>query len=224
MPSEPVVSVRGEAVLEVAPEIAVVSVTVMARDKDRRRAVEALAERARGVTALAKGHGDAVESLQTDPVSVHPEFRDGKPRERITGYVARLGVQVTVGDFAVLGPLVPALAQLDMVSVTGPAWLLRPGSPVYREARLAAARDATERARDYAQAFGGRITGLVEAADEGLLTDTRESYGGYRATALMRVPAGDDGDGIEFDFEPAKQTVRAQVQARFTMSAPPFSA
>ena len=39
MPTEPVISVRGEAVLEVDPEIAVVWVSVMARDKDRRRAV-----------------------------------------------------------------------------------------------------------------------------------------------------------------------------------------
>src|SRR5260370_7159817 len=61
-----------------------------------------------------------------------------------------------------------------MVAVTGPGWPLRPGSQVYREVRLAAARDATQRAREYAEAFGGRVTGLVEAADTGLLGAARE--------------------------------------------------
>ena len=54
-----------------------------------------------------------------------------------------------------------------MVTVTGPDWRLRPDSPVYRAARLAAAKDATQRAGEYAEAFGGRISGLVEAADSG---------------------------------------------------------
>ena len=62
------------------------------------------------------------------------------------------------------------LADADMVSVAGPEWQLRPDSPVYRAARLAAAKDATQRAGEYAEAFGGRVTGLVEAADTGMLT------------------------------------------------------
>jgi uncharacterized protein len=43
MDTKPVISVRGEARLEVGPEVALVSVTVMAQDKDRRRALELLA-------------------------------------------------------------------------------------------------------------------------------------------------------------------------------------
>jgi uncharacterized protein YggE len=44
-------------------------------------------------------------------------------------------------------------------------WALRPDSPFYRDARLAAARDAKVRAREYAEASGGTIAGLIEAAD-----------------------------------------------------------
>ncbi|HEY5988566.1 MAG TPA: SIMPL domain-containing protein [Streptosporangiaceae bacterium] len=220
MPSEPVISVRGEAVLEVEPEVAVVFVTVMARDKDRRRALDLLAERNRQVATLIKGYGDAVEKLESEPVRVHPAFKDDKARERVTGYVARAGFQVTVSDFAVLGELVPRLADEEMVALGGPSWRLRPDSRVYREARLTAARDATQRAREYAEAFGGRVTGLVEAADTGLLGTQPEPRMLMRAAvaggrAEMAPP--------QFDFEPAKQTVHAQVEARFTMTAPQFS-
>ncbi len=184
MPGEPVISVRGESMLEVDPEIAVLFVTIMARDKDRRRALELLTERNRQAAALIKGYGDAVEKLESEPVSVHPVFKDDKARERVTGYVARAGFHVTVSDFAVLSELVPRLANEEMVAVAGPAWRLRLDSGVYREARLAAARDATQRAREYAEAFGGRVTGLVEAADTGLLGTNRDQPRAFMARAV----------------------------------------
>ncbi len=65
MPDEPVISVRGEALVEVEPEIAVVWVTVMARDRERRRAVDLLAERTTRITAEIKGYGEAVEKLES---------------------------------------------------------------------------------------------------------------------------------------------------------------
>jgi uncharacterized protein YggE len=214
---EPVISVRGEASLEVEPEIAIVWVSVQARDPDRHRAVELLARRTDAVSATIKGFGEAIEKLESQPVSVQPVFKDGRAKERISGYVAQAGFTVTVRDFAVLGEFVTGLADAEMVSVTGPDWRLRPDSPVYRAARIAAAKDATRRAGEYAEAFGGRITGLVEAADTGLLTPQRRPV----AFSAARAPGGGPEVPV-FDFEPAKQTVSAQVEARYTMTAPRF--
>jgi uncharacterized protein YggE len=222
MQSQSVISVRGEAGLEVEPEIALLGVTVMAQDKDRRRALKLLAGRTRAVADLIKGYGEAMEKLESGPARVHPAFKDGKGRERVTGYVARAGFNVIVGDFTVLGELVPRLASEEMVEVTGPAWRLRPGSPVYRQARLAAARDATQRAREYAEAFGGRVTGLVEAADTGLLGAAQDDRRAPRALAPALAGGREEPELPEFDFEPAWQTVYAQVEARFTMTVPEF--
>jgi uncharacterized protein YggE len=88
--------------------------------------------------------------------------------------------------------------------------------------RLAAARDATQRAREYAEAFGGRVTGLVEAADTGLLGAAREDRRAPRALAPALAGGMKEPELPEFDFEPARQTVHAQVEARFTMTAPQF--
>jgi len=220
MPAEPVISVRGEATLEVEPEIAVVWVVVMARDADRHKAVDLLAGRTGRAGEMIKGYGEAIEKLESHPVNVQPVFSGGRIREKVSGYLARAGFTVTVRDFAVLGDLVAGLAGADMVTVTGPDWQLRPDSPVYRAARLAAAKDATRRAGEYAEAFGGRISGLVEAADSGLMGDT----GHPRLMAASRaLSAGATADVTpEFDFDPAMQTVSAQVEARYTMTAPHF--
>lgn len=214
---EPVISVRGEASLEVEPEIAVVWVAVQARDASRQRAVELLARRTGAVSSTIKGFGDAVEKLESQPVNVQPVFKDGKAREKISGYYAQGGFIVTVSDFAILGELVTGLADADLVTVNGPDWRLRPDSPVYRAARIAAAKDATTRAGEYAEAFGGRVTGLVEAADTGMLTP-QPRHVAFAAAKMAHDAAGYEAPS--FDFEPAKQTVTAQVEARFTMTAP----
>jgi len=217
---EPVISVRGEASLEVEPEIAVVWVTVLARDAARQRAVDLLAGRTGRISDMIKGFGEAIESLESQPVNVQPVFRDGRVREKVSGYIARAGFTVTVRDFAVLGDVVAGLAAADMVTVAGPDWRQRPASPVYRAARLAAARDATQRAGEYAEAFGGRITGLIEAADTGMTAPEPRRLG----FAAARVTAAGPADaGPTFDFEPAAQTVTAQVEARYTMTEPVFS-
>ena len=222
MSSEPLISVKGEATIEVDPEIAVVNVTVMARDKDRHAAMDRLAARNEQILTLIKALGPAVEKVESGPASIRPEFKDGRPREHVAGYVAYAGVTVTIGDFSALGELVPRLAGEELVTVTGPWWQLRPDSPVARQARLSAARDAMARAAEYAEAFGGRITGLVEAADPGLIGGAQAPGVQFRAAAGFAQAAPESG-GAEFTFEPVRQTVRAEVDARFTMSPPKFS-
>jgi len=123
---------------------------------------------------------------------------------------------------------VARLAELELVTVAGPWWSLRPDSPVYREARVAAARDATRRAQEYAAAFGGRLGELIEAADAGLLT----SHGGQRAPAPGRarmfaaaqMAGGPVNETPSLDLEPVRQSVTAQVDARFAMVPPEPSA
>jgi uncharacterized protein len=223
MNGQPVISVRGEASLEVEPEVAIVNVTIEARDRDRRTVLSRLARRNQQVTDLIKSHGEAVERLESGPASVSPDIRDSKkPSERVAGYLGRASLRITVRDFTVLGELVTSLSDEDLVTIAGPWWALRPDSPVYRDARLAAARDAMVRAREYAEAFGGGIAGLIEAADAGLLTSPGEPRpqfafrAGGRAAAFSGV-----GPQAELDFEPARQTVTAQVEARFTMTVRP---
>ena len=220
MERQPVISVRGEAWLEADPEIAVINVTVQARDRDQRAVLDRLAARNREVLDLVRGYGEAVEKVESGPVSAHPELKPKGQAERVARYVGQARVHVTVSDFAVLGELVAKLADSDLVTVGGPWWSLRPDSPVYREARIAAARDATRRAQEYAQAFGGRLGDLIEAADAGLLTG-RADRGMLRAVAApLPAPMSAARQEPSLDLEPVRQPVTAHIDARFTMVLP----
>ena len=221
MNGQPVISVRGEASMEVEPEVAIVNVTIEARDRDRRTVLARLASRSQQVTDLVKSHGEAVEKLESGPASVRPDLRDKKASERVTRYLGRVSVRITIRDFTVLGELVTSLSDEALITVAGPWWALRPGSRVYRDTRLAAAQDAMVRAREYAEAFGGSIAALIEAADAGLLTAPGEHGPHFRAMAAGgAVGFAKGAPPAELDFEPARQTVTAQVEARFAMTVP----
>jgi len=215
---QPIISVRGESHLEADPEIAVISVTVQARDRDRRTVLDRLASRNKQVLDLIKGYGEAVEKLESGPASVYPDVKHKERSERVAGYVGQATAAVTIRDFTVLGELMARLADGELASVAGPWWSLRPDSTVYRQARIAAAQDATRRAGEYAQAFGGQLGALIEAADTGLLTGHADQAVAFHATAAAGVArASSIGEPPSLDFEPVKQTISAQVEARFTM-------
>jgi uncharacterized protein YggE len=217
--SEPVVAVRGEINREVPPEIATVSVTVAARDRERQAALARLAERSAALGTLLDGYAEAIERRETNGVHVYPETRG--PGERVVGYRGSVTLQLTVIDFAVLGDLMLRLADQDQTTVSGPYWALRPDSPAYRQARHDAIGDALTRAREYAEALGARITRLLQLADAGLSGSTPAAdYGAPQTMRAMAFSAAGDSSAPSFDLEPRLQQVYASVEARFAMTEP----
>jgi uncharacterized protein len=213
MAEQAMVVVRGEAVREVAPEIAQFSVSVAARDKDRETALARLTERNAELRALLDGHGEAIERRETSGVQVRPELKRGG--ERVAAYVGSVSTTVTVSDFAVLGELLLRLADADMTTVSGPWWQLRPGSRAGAGVRQEAVADALSRAREYAAAVGARVDRLVEISDEG-------AGGGG---PMMRTMAfAKDAGGEELDLDPQQQTVHASVTVRGTITEPALPA
>ncbi|MDQ1441656.1 MAG: uncharacterized protein QOG97_1884 [Acidimicrobiaceae bacterium] len=227
MNEQALLSVRGEAVLEVDPEIADITLTVAARDPDRAKALRLLNDRATAIDAILKGFGQAIEKIETTVVRVSPQLKNHRPQERISGYVATIQQRITVVDFARLGELLGHLADQDLTEVAGPWWALRPDSLVQRTARINATHDAVRRARDYAHALGSELTSLVELADTRLLSDSNgpaqqvvmAAAGGPMRTRQAAAP-----DELTFDIVPARQIVYATVEARFRIAPPDLTA
>ncbi|GAA1365196.1 SIMPL domain-containing protein [Streptomyces beijiangensis] len=219
-PEIPLVSVRGEATLEVDPEIATLTITVGARGKDRRTALEDLTRRNSAVLELTKGYGEAVEKLESGSFSISPELSTHGRGERIRAYHGRVHITAVLSDFTALGELTTRLADLELTRVDGPWWSLRPTSPAHGDARRQAVKEAVTRAREYAQALGSDLAALLELADQGA----------ERTSSMAMAPAGfahkgyggaaEDTSAPALDLEPQRQTVYAQVTARFTMTPP----
>ncbi|WP_330295851.1 SIMPL domain-containing protein [Streptomyces sp. NBC_00503] len=220
-PEVPRVAVRGEATLEVDPEIARIGITVSARGTDRRTALEDLTRRNNAVLDLVKSYGDPVEKLETGAFSITPELARHGRGERIRAYHGRVHLTAELNDFTTLGELTTRLADLELTQVDGPWWALRPTSPAHGEARRQAVLEAVQRAREYAAALGANLAALVELADLG----AENAPAPFRASApgagmrSMAFNAAEDTTPA-LDLEPQRQTVYAQVNARFTMTPP----
>ncbi|WP_328503572.1 SIMPL domain-containing protein [Streptomyces sp. NBC_00457] len=217
-PEAPRIAVRGEARLEVDPEIARIVVTVATRGKDRRTALDDLTRRNTTTLDLIKTYGDAVERLETGAFSITPELTKHGRGERIHAYHGRVHITAELTDFTALGELTTRLADQELTRVDGPAWALRPDSPAHRQARQQAVKEAVQRAREYAEALGTSLAALVELADIG--AENHEPYA-VAGNARMRSAAFAAEDAAaSLDLEPQRQRVYAQVNARFTMAPP----
>ncbi|MEE1754984.1 SIMPL domain-containing protein [Streptomyces sp. SP18CS02] len=217
----PRLAVCGEARLEVDPEIARIGITVSARGTDRRSALDDLTRRNNTVLELVKSYGEAVEKVETGAFSISPELTRHGRGERIRAYHGRVHITAELSDFTALGELTTRVADLDLIRVDGPWWALRPDSPSHGEARRQAVKEAVQRAREYAEALGTRLAALVELADLG--AENPAPYGGPPpAAGGMRMAFAAEATEMAppLDLEPQRQTVTAQVNARFTMHPP----
>ncbi|BBH64685.1 hypothetical protein ACTI_13700 [Actinoplanes sp. OR16] len=198
----PLVVVHGEAHREIPPELAAFSVGVSATDRDKGALITRITERASAVSAILDDHAGAIERRETTGVQVHP----GRKKHE---YFGNIETSVVVHDFSDLGVLLAALAGLDLTSVSGPWWQLKPGNRAGSDVRKKAVEDALDRARDYAAAVGATLERIVEIADE-------ESGGMHR---MMRADIADPA----FDLTPQVQTVSARVRLKVVITDPVIS-
>ncbi|MEV0563334.1 SIMPL domain-containing protein [Dactylosporangium sp. NPDC050588] len=212
-----VVAVRGEAVREVDPELAEFTVTVVARDKDREATLTRLRERVEALRGLFDRYGDGIERRETSGLHVHPEM--GKKGERVTAYSGSVSTTVVVKDFAALGEMLLTVANQDQTHVHGPMWSLRPDSPVFKEVRRDAVADAIVRGKEYADALGAQVVDLLELSDPGLSRGS-ESFAQFQAYDAGAMKRASYGGPAPLELDPQRQRVRAEVEARFTITAP----
>ncbi|MBH5334339.1 SIMPL domain-containing protein [Streptomyces pactum] len=217
-PATPLVTVRGEAHHEVDPETAAIEITVTARGTDRRATLADLTTRNQRVLDLVRGYGEAVEKTETGALAITPRLTAKGRHERVGSYHGTVRTTATLADFTALGELTTRLADLDLTTVAGPWWALRPDSPAHRDARRRAVHDAVRRAREYAEALGARLVALLELADHD--TDLPGPFPRAGTMRAARFGAPEPEAPAALDLEPQRQTVHAQVTARFTLTPP----
>ncbi|MFD0384254.1 SIMPL domain-containing protein [Streptomyces stramineus] len=191
--------------------------TITTRNTDRTTALQDLTRRNNQALELLRSYGNTIEKLETGTFTVIPQFADKGRSDRVRSYHGSIHLTATLSDFTTLGELATRLADLENTRIDGPWWALRPDSPAHRTARTQAVQEAVQRAREYAEALGAHLVALTELAD-----DTTDHYPSAGAAAGMTRTAGYGGPDPTpaLDLEPQRQTVSAQVNARFTMTRP----
>jgi uncharacterized protein YggE len=186
-----------------------------------------LTERDADVSLILGDFDEIIDKSESSGVRLRPQQLGAGPACE-PSFHGVIHHAITVISFGRLGELMGQLAEDNLTEVGGPWWDLRPGSPVYRQARMAAVADAVRRARDYALAVGGELVGLVERMDARMLSESRGPAEpralASSSTRLPHRPRAMAAEEPVFDLAPAPQAVRAVVEARFIISAPDLAA
>ena len=218
----PIVTVRGEAQLEVPPETAKVNAMVLVRGRTRETVEGRLVEISDAINRVIEPLAEALRRQSANALWVYPVLRSR--RSGSAGHFeGRRSWTIEVGDFSVLPRLLAELVVGEEVTIGGPYWGLEADSPVYQQARLLAVRDAVARATAYAEAFGARVESLLEVSDTGLMGAAHDmamfSRGRPAAGGAVTRSAMED-----IDLEPVVQTVSGGIEARFAISQPDLGA
>ena len=211
---QPVPQIRstGEAEASVAPDMAILQLTVTREAETARAALDANSRAMAEVIAAMREGGVAERDLQTAGFSIQPRYVYPKPRNeqppRIVGYTVRNSLSVRVRDLEDLGALLDRSVTLGVNEGGGVRFTNADPSAALAEARAAAVRDAMARAQTMAGAAGVKLGDVLEISEQTLGSGPRPVY----AARAMAMEAAD-----AVPIQAGENSYRVVVQVSFAI-------
>jgi hypothetical protein len=171
----PSVQVTGEGRAAIAPDMAVVSLSVTRMAETAEAALAANNEAMRAVLDALKQDGIAERDIQTSDFSIFPRYSQPDPvrpqseneMPKITGYQVSNGLTVRVRDLSKLGVLLDRSVKLGINQGGQISFTNADPKGAVEEARKNAVADAMAKAKTLAEAAGrtlGPITSISESS------------------------------------------------------------
>lgn len=208
-----VIAVRGEAAVTVDPDVANIAIgmsvaadhTVAAADVGH--ALERLTKDLGVLGGVARTVSSDREALtwSTTSIGSHPEM-DPQTHRPTGRTISAVRLEVRVRDFALLGPFQALVAGHSAVAIDHLGWSVDRTNPAWRSLRTEAVNDAVDRARQYAEALGGRLVRVLEIGDQGMGSRGPRAAVAFAAAGRPMQPP---------TIDPTPQVLSASVEARF---------
>ena len=164
-----IVSGEGEAVL--APDLAILSLSVLREAPTAGEALAANSEAMAGVIADLKAAGVEARDLQTSNFSISPRYRDSDDDDdkimepEIIGYSVTNGLTVRVRDLSKLGGIIDRSVTLGVNQGGNIVFTNDKPEAAINDARKTAAADAISKAKTLADAAGVKLGRVVEMSE-----------------------------------------------------------
>jgi uncharacterized protein YggE len=181
---EPVIVVSGQGDASVAPDLAIVTLSVAETAKTAREALDINNASMASVMKALKDQGIADRDLQTSSLSIQPQYsypqnEDGTPKLPIlNGYTVTNGLTVRVRDLAKLGAIIDQSVTSGVNQGGDVRFTNDNPEKALEEARAKAVKNAATKAKTLADAAGVKLGRVVEIS---------ESAGGVDPQPMMRL-------------------------------------
>ena len=168
---EPVISVSGEGDAAVAPDMAVLSFSVVKQAQTAAAALKDNSATMKEVQAALKTAGIADRDMQTSNFSVQPLYKQFEPKDgvyvapEITGYQVNNGLTVRVRDISKLGEILDRSVTLGINQGGDISFTNDKPEATITEARKAAVADAMAKAKTLAESAGVKLGRVLEISE-----------------------------------------------------------
>ena len=169
----PRILVTGQGSVDVAPDMAVLMLTVTREAETARAALDANSAAMNDVLAAMKAEGIEARDLQTSGFSIQPRYIYPSPRSsaereppRIVGYTVRNSLTVRVRDIDAVGEILDTSVTLGVNEGGNIMFTNQDPSAAITQARIKAMKDAVAKAKTLAEAAGVKTGKLLEISEQ----------------------------------------------------------
>jgi uncharacterized protein len=196
----PMISVTGEGRINVAPDMATVTLGVTTEADTAKEAMDTNSAQLSAAIAALKAAGIEDKDIQTTGLSLGPRYDYNRTKSdgtaQITGFVASNNVTVRVRALAGLGEVLDAVVTDGANTLNGVAFGLQDPDPALDAARKDAVADARRKAELYAAAAGvtlGAIQSISEQSGYAPPMPMALAEASFAKDASVPVAAGEVG-------------------------------
>ena len=166
----PRIIVMGEGEAAAAPDLALMSLSVMREAKTAREALDANNDAMAAVIAAMKSSGIAERDLQTAGIQIQPRYNytnrtDGGQDAELVAYQVTNTLSVRIRDLAKTGEILDKSVTLGVNQGGGVEFTNDDPAAVLTEARKKAVADAMAKARTLSEAAGVTLGRVLEISD-----------------------------------------------------------
>jgi uncharacterized protein YggE len=191
-PREAVVMVTGEGHSSVAPDMAIVTLSVVKQSKTARDALDQNSKAMGAVLATLKEAGIADRDLQTAGFSIQPQYNypngnNGQPQPpELVGYQATNSLSVRIRDLSKLGSVIDQAVTLGVNQGGDIQFTNDKPEEALTAARKDAVADAMAKAKTLTDAAGVKLGHVIEISENSIRPSPQPVF---RATAMMKDAA-----------------------------------
>jgi uncharacterized protein len=198
----------GEA--SVAPDMAVVSLTVSGKGRELGPTRDDVNRRTSEVLARLRELGVADADLNAPDVGIHPEYDYRKTGQKLVGYLVTRAVSARVRELDTLGAVLDGVVAAGANEVHGAQMTASDPSSAEHEALGAAVEAARAKAAAIADASGATLGGVARVEED--------PDGGHIPMPRMHMAAMAEAGGIPTEVAAGDLTVTRRIRAWFDLA------
>lgn len=213
-PGPRLITVTGEAEINVAPDEVVFDVTVQTINKDLRLAKSQTDERLKKLMDLTRKYKIAPVDVQTDYIKLEPRYRGGDESRLFIGYSVRKDLVFKLRDVTQAESLVSEVLESGITRINSIRFQTSQLRKFRDQARAQAIKAAQEKAVALTREIGQTI-GKAYSIEEDV---PQRGYAMQNSTANFISPAEGDATETEGTLSLGQIKINARVTVRFELN------